>query len=73
MEDTVSVVKFKDGVIKIAHNSLIRLKESKKPFLPVSFEDLPDGPVEVKWQRSMCLGEFKSDGYFEATVLIIAG
>lgn len=63
-----AVVKFTDGVQKVAAVSLIRHIESKKPFRPVASRDTK-GDFEVKWQAS----DIHADGFWPAEVLLIAG
>lgn len=69
----LTLVRFtEDKVVKVAPISLVR-KGDKSPFLPQSCEDFEQGQhVQVKWQRSLCRGDFNSDGYYDAQLFAIA-
>lgn len=67
------VIKFSDESLgRIAPTELIRCADKKK-FTPASARDLPEGLVDVKWQKSLHDGSFHNDGYFKAEVFAIAG
>lgn len=70
---SVSVIRFADEKLgRIAPTESIR-HPNKKKFAPVSAMDLPDGLMDVKWQKSLANGDFYSDGYYPAEILAIAG
>lgn len=67
-----AVVQFEaDGVVKIAPFELVR-NLNKTPFCPKSALDVPKDDVWVKWQKSIMDQEEYNDGYFKATVLLLA-
>lgn len=68
-----SVIRFLDEILgRIAPTELVKLLNRKK-FVPTSAKDLPEGNVNVKWQKSFNTSSFSEDGYFEAEIFALAG